>query len=113
VGCLFVVLDLLPNFAGVVLQLSPRRVEGVAEDNVNIFVGLVFGAGMIDQDALVRNIDVDVDPVELPFAVVAIGGGNCNPVSGNPGKRLLEFFYAFMDLCLDRIRAVHIQKIDL
>jgi hypothetical protein len=107
-----VVLDLLPNFAGVVLQLPPRRVEGVAEGNVNIFVGLVLGAGMIDQDTLAQNIDVDVDPVELSFAVVVIGGGNGNPVSGNPRKGLLEFFCAFTDLCLDRIRAVHIQKID-
>ena len=106
-------LDLAVQFAPVVLQPAARRLEGIADRNIDILVGvLVFRMPVHDQ-LLAGHAQLDAHVEQLALAVPTLGRFDYDPAAGQMVEVLLQLFGLLAHPRLDRLGAVHVAETDL
>lgn len=113
VAGLLVRLDLALLVAGQVLELALHRVEGVADRDVDVGVGVVL-VGLAAGDQLVaRHLEVDADVEMLALLVVAVQQLDRDPAAHDAAVEAAQLLDLFPDPVLDRVRTLEVAEGDL
>ena len=99
--------------ADVFLKLALGGIEGVAESDIDIFVGLLVVMFTTDHDVLLRYVQIDADMVEITLVLVVMLGFHCDFAADDVVAKLLQFRGLFADFCLDCIRMWNATKCNL
>ena len=106
-------LDLAADLARVVFELARRRVEGVADGHVDVLVGVVPGAGVVDHDLLAGHADVDAHVVELALGLAPVRRLDHDAAADDALEVALELAGLFPDVGLDGLGRLHVAEGDL
>lgn len=96
-----------------VLQLTLGGRECVADGDMGIFMGLVVGAGPVDDDAPAGDVQFDRDPEQPALLLVAMGRLDDHAAADDAVEEPLEMRHAAMDVVADGIRDGHVTEFDL
>src|SRR6516164_5815349 len=96
-----------------VFELPPRRVERIANGDIDILVRMVERPGMADKHVLARHADVDANVVELALMVVPVGRLDHDLATDNPVMELFELGGLLPNPRLDCGRRLHALKSNL
>jgi hypothetical protein len=106
-------LDIAPHTANVVLKLPDRGIKGVANGDINIFMGMVERSSVPYMHVLPWHGDVDPDMVELTLVVMPMRRLDRHRTTLNPIENALELDGLLADPSFDGLRRIHIPEVDL
>src|SRR3990170_8322264 len=96
-----------------VFQLSTRRIEGIANGDINVLMRMVERARMPDEDILPRHTDVDPHVIKLAVVMMTMRGLDDNSAPHNAIVKALELSGFLANSSLHRWRRFHPMKTDL
>ena len=73
-----------------VFEQPARRIERIANGDIDVLVGMVLRPGMTDEDVLPRHADVDAYIVELALVVMSVGRLDDDLATDDPVMEVLE-----------------------
>lgn len=89
-----------------------RRVEGVADRDVDVLVLMVLGRVAADDDVAALHEDVQPDVVDAPVLLVAMRRLDHDLAGRHAVEAALEPLDALLHLGLDRRRGLHVPETD-
>jgi nicotinamide-nucleotide amidase len=84
--------------ANVFLELAFRRVEGVAQGDIDVFMGLLVMVFAADDEVLVGHTQVDADVIEITLVLVVMLGFHCDSATDDVITELLQLGGFFANL---------------
>ena len=95
------------------LEQPPRGVEGIANGDIDILMGLVLRPGAADVHVLPRHAEIDPHSVELAFVLMAMRRLDDDVAADDTPVELLELGDLLANARLDGGRGVHILEAEL
>src|SRR3546814_7430274 len=81
--------------AGMVLQAAPGGIEGVAQGDVDVLVGVALTGIAVDHHLLARDAHLDVDVEKVALHVLAADGFDHHAAGRDPAIDLLQLCHLF------------------
>ena len=106
-------LDAASHLPRLILQSPHRRVEGVADGDIHILMGVIGGLGPVDHHVLARYADIDPYTVKLALVVMAVRRLDHHGATDDAVVEAFELLRLLADARLDRGGGVHVPKADL
>ena len=91
----------LAHIADMFFQLLPNGLKGIPDGNVHIFVTVIFGRLIANDDNFSGHTQLDVHSVKRAFRVLPMGGLNHHAATGEAIRTLFNFSNFFLDTHLD------------
>src|SRR3546814_9630888 len=98
--------------AGMVLQAAPGGIEGVAQGDVDVLVGVALPGIAVDHHLLARDAHLDVDVEKVALHVLAADGFDHNAAGRDPAIDLLQLCHLFPHPRLYGVGVVEIAESD-
>ena len=96
-----------------ILEQPARSIEGIANRDMRVLMGMVGAWISPDDDLATRDGNGDVDSEQLALLVMAMPGLDNDPTRDDPVKKSLQFLGAMADPRFQRGRGVHVTEGDL
>ena len=96
-----------------ILELAHRGVEGVADGDIDVLMGVVLRSFLIYVHVLAWHADVDADLVELALVVMAMRRLDGHVAAHDALEEAVELGCFLADDRFDGRRGVHVPKADL
>ena len=100
----------LAQMADMFFQLAPDGFKGIPDGNVNIFVAVILGRVIADDDIFSGQTQMDMNLVKRAFRVLPMGGLNHHAATRNAIVILFKFSNFFLDTRLNGIGVREIPK---
>jgi len=108
-----VALDAAAHLPCLILQPVRRRIEGVADGDIDVLMGVVDGFCPIDDYVFSRHADIDPHVVELALVMMAVRCLHYDSAADDAVVEAFEFRRLFADAFLDGGGGVHVTEADL
>ena len=102
--------DVTALFPGVVFQASTDGVEGIADGDVDVFMGLVLSRFFAHYDLALRYRDIDLDMKDIALVFVLVWNFYYNTTAHDMFVKATKLFGALTDIGLDCLRWFHVTK---
>ena len=100
----------LAHMADMFFQLPPDRLKGIPDGNVHIFVAVILGRVIANENVFSGQTQMDMHLVKRSFCVLPMGGLNHHSATGDAMIILFKFLNFFLDTLLDGIGVRKIPK---
>ena len=105
--------SLAARSARMILKLAAGGIEGVANRNLNILMGVMLSRISVHDDLAARKRQMNRDMIDPTLAMLAVARFDHNLAGNNVVVKLLKLRHATLDLLSDGIRRIEFAKGDL
>ena len=108
-----VILDLAADLARVILELPVGGIEGIANRDIHVLVGMVLAGCAADHDLVSGHRDVDLGVVEIALVVMAVLRFDNHATGHDVVQKRVQLGGLLANVGLHGVGRIHVAKGDL
>ena len=106
-------LDVAASLAGAIFEPAPRRVKGVTNRDMCVFVGVISTALAADSNFAARQLEIDAYRERFALVMMPVLALDCHVAGSDSVIELIKFPGALHDARFQRRRCFHVPKRNL